>query len=62
MHCQPYMQLPAATLLVNLTEFLQNIGLKDFLENYDNHAKLKNELVEFQSSREFSKINREPNL
>ena len=56
------MQLPAATLLVNLTEFLQNIGLKDFLENYDNHAKFKNELVEFQSSREFSKINREPNL
>ena len=56
------MQLPAATLLVNLTEFLQNIDLKDFLENYDNHAKLKNELVEFQSSREFSKINREPNL
>ena len=36
------MQLPAATQLVNLTEF------SIFFENYDNHAKLKNELVEFQ--------------
>ena len=42
------MQLPAATLLVNLTEFPKNNGLKDFFENYDIHAKLKNELAKFQ--------------
>ena len=29
-------------------KFPKNIGLKDFFENYDIHAKLKNELVKFQ--------------
>ena len=50
MHCYPYIQLPAATLLVNLIKFSKNIALKLFFENYDNHAELKNELAEFQTA------------
>ena len=43
-----YMKLPAATLLVNLMEFLKNIGLKGFLKIITTMQNLKMSLLNFK--------------
>ena len=43
-----YMELPAATLLVNLTEFPKNVSLRDFLKIMATMQKLKIRLLNFK--------------